>query len=74
MRLSLISYKGDRPWRVARRYRKWWTKWARRHLAAPVRLKDVDESQMLLVQTAKDLAARGELVLASGKGEEELIY
>ena len=40
----------------------------------PVRLKDVDEGQMLMVQTAKDLAARGEIVLSEGKGEDELIY
>ncbi len=40
----------------------------------PVRLKDIDEAQMLLVQTAKDLAARGEIVIATGKGDDELIY
>ena len=40
----------------------------------PVRLKDIDEAQMVLVTTAKDLAARGEIVIASGKGEDELIY
>ena len=40
----------------------------------PVRLKDVEEGQMLMVQTAKDLAARGEIVLSEGKGEDELIY
>ncbi|MEI6560378.1 MAG: flagellar motor switch protein FliG, partial [Rhodospirillaceae bacterium] len=34
----------------------------------------VDEGQMLMVQTAKDLAARGEIVLSEGKGEDELIY
>ena len=38
------------------------------------RLKDIDEAQMILVSTAKDLAARGEIVIASGKGEDELIY
>jgi len=40
----------------------------------PVRLKDVDEAQMALVQTAKDLAARGEIVIAEGKGDDELVY
>ena len=40
----------------------------------PVRLKDVDEAQMYMVQLAKDMAARGELVIASGKGEDELVY
>jgi flagellar motor switch protein FliG len=40
----------------------------------PVRLKDVDETQMLMVQTAKDLAARGEIVISEGKGDDELVY
>ena len=40
----------------------------------PVRLRDVDEAQMDMVQVAKDLAARGEIVMAEGKGEDELIY
>jgi flagellar motor switch protein FliG len=40
----------------------------------PVRVKDVDESQMYMVQLAKDLAARGEIVIAEGGGEGELIY
>jgi flagellar motor switch protein FliG len=40
----------------------------------PVRLRDVDEAQMLMVQTAKELAASGEIVLADNKGEDELIY
>jgi flagellar motor switch protein FliG len=40
----------------------------------PVRLRDVDEAQMLMVQTAKELAASGEIVLADSKGEDELIY
>ena len=40
----------------------------------PVRVRDVDEAQMYMVQLAKDLAARGELVLAEGSGENELIY
>jgi flagellar motor switch protein FliG len=40
----------------------------------PVRLRDVDEAQALLVNLAKDLAAKGELVIAKGRGDEELIY
>ena len=40
----------------------------------PVRLKDVDECQMYLVTTAKDLAAKGEIVIADSKGDDELIY
>jgi len=40
----------------------------------PVRLREVDESQMYMVQLAKDMAARGEIVIASGKGEDELVY
>ena len=40
----------------------------------PVRLRDVDEAQTILVLSAKDLAAKGEIVIAAGKGEDELIY
>jgi len=40
----------------------------------PVRLRDVDEAQMYMVQTAKDLAAKNEIVLADSKGEDELVY
>jgi flagellar motor switch protein FliG len=40
----------------------------------PVRLKDVEEAQMAMVNLAKELAAKGELVLADSKGEDELIY
>jgi len=40
----------------------------------PVRLKDVDEAQIYMVQTAKDLAARGEIILSEGKGEDQLVY
>jgi flagellar motor switch protein FliG len=42
--------------------------------AGPVRLKDVDEAQMGMVNVAKDLAAKGEIMLAGNKGEDELIY
>jgi flagellar motor switch protein FliG len=40
----------------------------------PVRLKDVDQAQMAMVQVAKDLAAKGEIMLASNSSEDELIY
>lgn len=40
----------------------------------PVRLKDVDEAQMTIVQAAKDLAAKGEIVIAGDSGEDQLIY
>jgi flagellar motor switch protein FliG len=40
----------------------------------PVRVRDVEEAQMYMVQLTKDLAARGELVLAENKGDDELIY
>jgi flagellar motor switch protein FliG len=40
----------------------------------PVRLRDVDEAQMLLVTLAKDLAASGEIVIVDSKGEDELVY
>ncbi len=40
----------------------------------PVRLKDVEESQAYLVALAKDLAARGEIVIVDGSSEDELVY
>jgi flagellar motor switch protein FliG len=40
----------------------------------PVRLRDVDMAQMLLVQTAKELAAKNEIVIAGAKDEDEMIY
>ncbi len=40
----------------------------------PVRLKDVDTAQMAMVTVAKDLAARGEIMLAGASGDDELIY
>jgi flagellar motor switch protein FliG len=40
----------------------------------PVRLREVDEAQTYLVQLAKDLAARGEIVMADSKEDDELIY
>ena len=40
----------------------------------PVRLRDVDEAQMAMVNIAKDLATKGEIILADNKGEDELVY
>jgi flagellar motor switch protein FliG len=40
----------------------------------PVRLRDVDEAQTLLVNLAKDLAGKGEIVISKTRGEEELVY
>jgi flagellar motor switch protein FliG len=40
----------------------------------PVRLRDVDQAQMAMVQVAKDLAAKGEIMLAGAGSEDELIY
>jgi flagellar motor switch protein FliG len=40
----------------------------------PVRLRDVDESQGLLVNLAKDLAAKGEIMIAKNRADEELVY
>ena len=40
----------------------------------PVRLKDVDEAQMRMVNIAKDLANKGEIMIANKQGEDELVY
>jgi flagellar motor switch protein FliG len=40
----------------------------------PVRLKDVDGAQSAMVQVAKDLAQKGEIMLAEGGRDDELIY
>tara|TARA_R110002167_G_scaffold3743_18_gene18213 strand:- start:11666 stop:12700 length:1035 start_codon:yes stop_codon:yes gene_type:complete len=40
----------------------------------PVRLKDVDGAQTAMVQVAKDLAAKGEIMLAGQGTDDELIY
>ena len=40
----------------------------------PVRLREVDEAQSYMVQLAKDLAARGEIVMADSKEDDELVY
>ena len=39
----------------------------------PVRLKDVEEAQQYIVTVAKDLEGRGEITVATGSGEEEMI-
>lgn len=40
----------------------------------PIRLKDVDDAQSYLVQSAKQLADSGEIVIADSGGDDELIY
>jgi len=40
----------------------------------PVRLRDVDESQTEIVNIAKELAEKGEIMLADNKEDDELIY
>jgi flagellar motor switch protein FliG len=40
----------------------------------PVRLKDVDEAQMRMVNVAKDLANKGEIMIAGASAEDELVY
>ena len=40
----------------------------------PVRLRDVDQAQMNIVQVAKDLANKGEIMLVGASGDDELIY
>ena len=42
----------------------------------PVRLREVDEAQMSMVNLAKELAAKGDIIIAKGAGgaDDELIY
>jgi len=40
----------------------------------PVRLRDVEEAQAHLVSVAKDLASKGEIVIAKENEEDELVY
>ena len=40
----------------------------------PVRLSEVDDAQTQMIAKAKDLAASGEIVIAAGGGEDELVY
>src|SRR6201987_143216 len=40
----------------------------------PVRLRDVDEAQALLVKLAQELAAQGEITLTKNRADDELVY
>ena len=40
----------------------------------PMRLKDVDEAQAMLVNLAKDLAAKGEIMISKNRADDELIF
>jgi flagellar motor switch protein FliG len=40
----------------------------------PVRLRDVDEAQALLVNLTKDLAGKGEIMISKSRSDEELVY
>ena len=40
----------------------------------PVRLREVDDAQAQLVNLAKDLAAKGEIMITKNHGDEELVY
>jgi flagellar motor switch protein FliG len=40
----------------------------------PVRLRDVEEAQMGIVQVAKELAAKGEIVISEDGAEDQLVY
>ncbi|MCF6327849.1 MAG: flagellar motor switch protein FliG [Devosiaceae bacterium] len=39
----------------------------------PVRLSDVDEAQGRMVNAAKDMAARGEIIISKGSSDEEMV-
>ncbi len=40
----------------------------------PVRLRDVDEAQMQIVNVTKELAGKGDIVLIDKKNDDELVY
>ncbi|MFE1601910.1 flagellar motor switch protein FliG [Methylobacterium sp. ID0610] len=40
----------------------------------PIRLKEVDEAQAKITEMAKDLAEKGEIMIAKNSAEEELVY
>lgn len=40
----------------------------------PVRLKDVDDAQSKMINVAKDLAAKGDIVIAKSGADDELVY
>ena len=40
----------------------------------PIRLKDVDDAQNKMVNLAKELADKGEIMISKNRAEEELVY
>jgi flagellar motor switch protein FliG len=40
----------------------------------PIRLKEVDEAQSKMTDLAKELAEKGEIMIAKNSAEEELVY
>lgn len=40
----------------------------------PVRIKDVDEAQQTIVAMAKDMAAKGEIQIAEGGADDQMVY
>jgi flagellar motor switch protein FliG len=40
----------------------------------PVRLRDVDDAQGYMINLAKELAAKGDIVIADGRGDDKLVY
>jgi flagellar motor switch protein FliG len=40
----------------------------------PLRLKQIDDAQSKMVQTAKDLASKGEITITKNRAEDELVY
>ena len=40
----------------------------------PVRLRDVDQAQSLIVAMSKELAASGQIVISEGREEDELVF
>lgn len=42
-------------------------------ILGPIRLKEVDDAQRTIINLAKDLAAKGEIVLASNSSDDEMV-
>ena len=42
--------------------------------AGAVRLKDVEDAQSSLVQSAKEFQDRGEIIIGGGSGDDQLIF
>ena len=40
----------------------------------PVRIKEVDEAQMIIVTTAKELANKGEITITEAGGKDQMVY